>query len=51
MTDKFDKTYNKLAQLKTKLDLVSEDEKKVIEKEMKDLEYILAYLEYMWLYE
>ena len=51
MTDKFDKTYNKLMDLKTKLDLVSEDEKKVIEKEVKELEYILAYMEYLWLYE
>ena len=51
MDNKFDKTYNKLMQLKTKLDLASEDEKKVIEKEMKELEYTLAYLEYTWLYE
>ena len=51
MTDRFDKIYNKLMELKVKLDLASEDEKKAIEKEIKELEYILAYMEYMWLYE
>lgn len=51
MTDKFDKTYNKLMELKVKLEVSSEDEKELIEKEIKEVEYILAYLEYTWLYE
>ena len=51
MTDKFDKTYNKLMELKTKLEVSSEDEKQLIEEKIKEVEYILAYMEYMWLYE
>lgn len=49
--NKFDKTYNKLMELKTKLELASEEEKALIEKEIKELEYQLMYLEYVWLYE
>ena len=52
MTDrKFDKYYNRLVELKTKLSLVPEEEKELIEREIKDLEYQLMYLEYVWLYE
>ena len=52
MTDrKFDKYYNRLVELKTKLSLASEEEKELIEREIKDLEYQLMYLEYVWLYE
>lgn len=52
MTDRnFDRYYNRLVELKTKLSLASEEEKELIEKEIKDLEYQLMYLEYVWLYE
>ena len=49
--DRFDKKYNELMELKTKLELATESEKEVIEREIKDLEYQLMYLEYVWLYE
>lgn len=48
---KFDKYYNRLVELKTKLELSTEIEKELIEKEIKELEYQLQYLEFMWLYE
>lgn len=51
MDNKFDKTYNKLMKLKTKLEVSSEDEKQLIEEKIKEVEYQLAYLEYTWLYE
>ena len=50
-TDRFDKKYNELMELKTKLQLATESEKGLIEEKIKELEYELAYLEYTWLYE
>ena len=49
--DRFDRAYNRLVELKTKLELSTESEKEVIEREIKELEYELAYLEMKWLYE
>ena len=49
--NKFDIYYNRLVELKTKLSLAPESEKELIEKEIKELEYELAYLEMKWLYE
>ena len=49
--DRFDKKYNELVELKTKLELATESEKGLIEEKIKELEYELAYLEYTWLYE
>ena len=49
--DRFDRVYNELMELRVKLELASEDEKKLIEKEIKELEYNLSYLEYKYLYE
>ena len=49
--DRFDKKYNELMELKTKLELATESEKEVIERKIKEVEYELAYLEYVWLYE
>lgn len=49
--DRFDKKYNELMELKTKLELASENEKGLIEEKIKELEYELAYLEFTWLYE
>ena len=52
MTDnRFDKKYNELMELKTKLELATESEKEVIERKIKELEYELAYLEMKWMYE
>ena len=51
MTERFNKAYNELVELKTKLELSTESEKEVIEREIKELEYELAYLEMKWLYE
>lgn len=50
-TDRFDRVYNRLVELKTKLELATESEKEVIERKIKEVEYELAYLEYVWLYE
>ncbi len=50
--DRFDRAYNRLMELKVKLELAStEKEKEIIEKEIKKVEYELAYLEYIYLYE
>ena len=52
MKDRFDRAYNKLMELRVKLELVlTEKEKEIIEKEIKKVEYELAYLEYVWMYE
>lgn len=51
MTDRFNKAYNELMELRVKLQLASENEKGLIEEKIKELEYELAYLEYTWLYE
>lgn len=51
MTDRFNKVYNELMELRVKLQLATENEKGLIEKKIKELEYELAYLEYTWLYE
>ena len=51
MTERFNKTYNELMELRVKLELASENEKGLIEEKIKELEYELAYLEYSWLYE
>ena len=52
MTDnRFDKKYNELMELKTKLELATESEKELIERKIKEVEYELMYLEYVWLYE
>ena len=48
---KFDKYYNRLVELKTKLSLAPEEEKELIERKIKELEYELAYLEMKWMYE
>ena len=51
MTERFNKAYNELMELRVKLQLASENEKGLIEEKIKELEYELAYLEYTWLYE
>ena len=51
MTERFNKAYNELMELRVKLELASENEKGLIEEKIKELEYELAYLEHIWLYE
>ena len=51
MTDRFDRKYNELMELRVKLELAPENEKGLIEEKIKEVEYELAYLEYTWLYE
>ena len=51
MTERFNKAYNELMELRVKLELASENEKGLIEEKIKELEYELAYLEFTWLYE
>lgn len=51
MTERFNKAYNELMELRVKLQLASENEKGLIEEKIKELEYELAYLEHVWLYE
>ena len=51
MTDRFNKAYNELMELRVKLQLASENEKGLIEEKIKEVEYELAYLEHVWLYE
>ena len=51
MTERFNKAYNELMELRVKLQLASENEKGLIEEKIKEVEYELAYLEYTWLYE
>ena len=49
--DRFDRVYNELMELRVKLSLATENEKGLIEEKIKELEYELMYLEYVWLYE
>lgn len=51
MTDRFNEAYSRLMELRVKLQLATEKEKEIIEKEIKKVEYELAYLEYVWMYE
>ena len=51
MTERFNKAYNELMELRVKLQLASENEKGLIEEKIKEVEYELAYLEMKWLYE
>lgn len=51
MTERFNKAYNELMELRVKLELASENEKGLIEEKIKELEYELAYLEMKWMYE
>lgn len=51
MTERFNKAYNELMELRVKLELASENEKGLIEEKIKEVEYELAYLEMKWLYE
>ena len=51
MTDRFNEAYSRLMELRVKLELASENEKGLIEEKIKEVEYELAYLEYVWLYE
>lgn len=52
MTEKFNRKYNELQELKVKLENESNEEyRKFIEEKIKELEYTLSYLEYKWLYE
>lgn len=51
MTERFNKAYNELMELRVKLELASENEKGLIEEKIKELEYELAYLEIKWMYE
>ena len=51
MTDRFNEAYSRLMELRVKLELASENEKGLIEEKIKEVEYELAYLEYIWLYE
>ena len=51
MTERFNKAYNELMELKTKLELATENEKGLIEEKIKEVEFELAYLEMKWLYE
>ena len=51
MTERFNKAYNELMELRVKLELASENEKGLIEEKIKEVEFELAYLEHVWLYE
>ena len=51
MTERFNKAYNELMELRVKLQLATEEEKGLIEEKIKELEYELAYLEIKWMYE
>ena len=51
MTERFNKAYNELMELRVKLELATENEKGLIEEKIKELEYELAYLEMKWMYE
>ena len=51
MTDRFNEVYSRLMELRVKLELASENEKGFKEEKIKEVEYELAYLEYVWLYE
>ena len=51
MTERFNKAYNELMELRVKLELANESEKELIEEKIKELEYELAYLEIKWMYE
>ena len=51
MTERFNKAYNELMELRVKLELANESEKELIERKIKEVEYELAYLEFTWLYE
>lgn len=51
MTERFNKAYSELIELRVKLELASENEKGLIEEKIKELEYELAYLEMKWMYE
>ena len=51
MTERFNKAYNELMELRVKLELVNESEKELIERKNKEVENELAYLENKWLYE
>ena len=51
MTERFNKAYNELMELRVKLELASKNEKGLIEEKIKEVEFELAYLEMKWLYE
>ena len=51
MTDRFNEAYSRLMELRVKLELANEEEKGLIEEKIKEVEYELAYLEHVWLYE
>ena len=51
MTERFNKAYNELMELRVKLQLATEEEKGLIEEKIKEVEFELAYLEMKWLYE
>ena len=51
MTDRFNEAYSRLMELRVKLELANENEKGFIEEKIKEVEFELAYLEYVWLYE
>lgn len=51
MTERFNEAYNRLVELKTKLEVASEEEKELIEEKIKEVEYELMYLEMKWMYE
>ena len=51
MTDRFNEAYSRLMELRVKLQLTTEEEKGLIEEKIKEVEYELAYLEHVWLYE
>ena len=42
MTERFNKAYNELMELRVKLELASENEKGLIEEKIKELEYEFA---------
>ena len=51
MTDRFNEAYSRLMELRVNLELATEEEKGLIEEKIKEVEYELAYLEHIWLYE
>ena len=51
MTDRFNEAYSRLMELRVKLELANENEKGLIEENIKEVEYELAYLEMKWMYE
>ena len=52
MKDIFDRAYNRLMELKVKLgNETNEEYREFLKEKIKEVEYELAYLEFVWMYE